>query len=110
MKKSVEQFAGFDYQAAAPYVAVAAAIFRGRMKYHIGAEGQRTLQDWRRESARFMRNAGNGGDVHDFHQGVGGRFDPDELRVFANSPLERIEVLQVHDITLDAPGRQKVLR
>lgn len=96
---------------AAHHIGVAADVFGGGMRDHIGAQLQRVLQIGRGEgvvhhadAAVAVGNLGDGGDVDHAQQRVGGRLHPHQLGLGAPGCFDCGEVLEVDVVAAHADG------
>ena len=102
-------------QRARDHVGMAVEIFGRRMHHDVGAERERPREHRRRgggidgeQRARRVRDLGDGRDVGDAPQRIGGRLDPDEFRVGLDRGAHRVEVRHVDEIDAIAEQRRLV--
>ncbi len=98
-------------------VAVAVEIFRQRVDNVVGTECERAGGDGRGHGGiddelgtGRMRDVGGGGDVGEAQDGIGGRFGPEQARVFAHGRGDRFKVRKIDGGDLDAEAGQGVPR
>ncbi len=88
---------------------MATKIFRGRMHHEIRAEIERSLHNRRpcivagAKRARAVGRFGDGGDVGDFQERIGWRFDPDQFCFRSERLLDLIDPCHVDEAHGETP-------